>query len=111
MIPSHVQMPCSNFNISITLSKLNDEEFMWLRTEGEYKTVERWRNLWRQIQLTLVSLITIRAKHILLQAFAKYYAVKVHLGFCVERSGIGVGFFVLLQFLSVFPLREKDIDN
>jgi len=40
-------MSSSNFNSGITLSKLNDE-FVWLRTEGEYKTVERGRNSWRQ---------------------------------------------------------------
>jgi len=32
MIPSHVQLSFSNFSIGITLSKLSDEEFVWLRT-------------------------------------------------------------------------------
>ena len=111
MTPFHVQMSSSNFSNGITLSKLNDEEFVWLRIEGEYKTAERGRNSWRQTKRTLVSLITTHAKGVLLQVFAKYCAVKVHLGFCVKRSGTGVGFFWVLQFLSVFPLREKDIDN
>ena len=35
----------------------------------------------------------------------------LHCQDCVERSGIGVSFSWLLQFLSVFPLKEKDIDN
>jgi len=77
-------MSSSNFNSCITLSKLNDEKFVWLRTEGEYKTVVRGRNSWRQTKLTLVSLITTHAKGILLQVFAKCYAVNIHLGFCVE---------------------------
>ena len=70
-------MSSSNFNSGITLSKLNDEEFVWLRTEGEYKTVERGRNSWRQTKLTLVSLVTTHAKGIILQVFAKYYTVKI----------------------------------
>ena len=71
MIPSHVKVSYSNFNSGITLSKLNDEEFMWLRTEGEYKTVERGRNSWRQTKLTLVNLVTTHAKCIILQVFEK----------------------------------------
>jgi hypothetical protein len=64
---------------------MNDEESVWLRTEGKYKTVERGRNSWRQTKLTLVSLITIHSKGILLQVFAKYYTIKVHLGFVLNK--------------------------
>jgi hypothetical protein len=96
-------MSSNNFSNGITLSKLNDEEFVWLRIEEEYKTVERGRNSWRQTKHTLVSLITTHAKGVILQVFAKYYAVKVHLGFFVKRSGIGVAFFGYYNFCLSSP--------
>lgn len=71
--------------------------------QGEYKTLERGINSWRQTKLTLVSLITSHAKGILLQVFAKYYAFKVHLGFCVKWSGIEVGFFLASTIFVCLP--------
>ena len=102
MIPSHVQMSSSNFNSGITLSKLNDE-FVWLRTEGEYKTVESGRNSWRQTKLTLVSLITTHAKGIFLQVFAKYLAVKI---LCRTKWYRG-GFFLATTIFVFLPLERK----
>jgi hypothetical protein len=103
MIPSHVQMSSSNFNSGITLSTLNDEEFVWLRTEGEYKTVERGRNSWRQTKLTVVSSVTTHAKGIILQVFAKYYAVKI---MCRIKWYRGEFFLATTIFISL-PLERK----
>ena len=85
-------MSSSNFNSGINLSKLNDEEFVWLRTGRIQNRGKREKFMEANKTQTLVSLITTHAKGILLQVFAKYYAVKVHLGFCIRRSGIEVGF-------------------
>jgi hypothetical protein len=96
-------MSSSNFNSGITLSKLNDEEFVWLKTEGEYETVERGRCSWSKTKLTVVSSVTTHSKGIILQVFAKYYAVKI---LCRMKWYRGE-FFLATTIFICLPLERK----
>lgn len=99
-------MPSSNFNSGITLSKLNDEEFVWLRT-GRIQNSGKREKFMEANKTYTCQFNNHTCQRYLIAGFCKILCCQGSFGILCQTKWYRGGLFLATTIFVCLPLKKK----